>query len=809
MTSLSVHSHGDLTPQEISNYIRERLPGLEQSGEELRWRCPVHGGEGMNFTISATTGMWYCHSQCGRGGSLFDLEMALTGADFHSAANEVRRIVGRPALRQVDREPEMKWGLPGWSHGYLRERIEKIERDNRWKHAVTYPYFLADGSLSYVKVRFVDKQNDKTFRQYAVTSKLGWLPRNKAGAPPILYRLNTLAAADEVFITNGEKAADRGAAELGIVTTCTPDGEGKWSAEYTKPLVGKTVRILVDNDTKGATHGKVVSSALAQHVSEVKVIQLPGLPPKGDLWDWIEAGGTRDQLKEIVEKTAAVKAPPPDVPSPDAPPPNPTLKSNVVSLRAASPGAALVPPPNATSLLTQLLNDTGNADRLIAFRGTELRYCPAIRKWLVWDGRRWAVDDKGAIRRAAKQTMLEFLSQAAHADDADLQKFAYGSLDARRINNMIALAECELIIMPDQLDTHPFLINFLNGTLDLRTGELKPHDEKQYLTKLVHHNYEPQAECSLFLGFLGRIMGGHADASERDLDRADRMVEYLQRALGYSMTGTTEEKAVFVPFGTGNNGKTTLLSTFLQLLEEYAVLLQVDTLMVRAESNNTQADLADLRGARFVMTSETEEGQRLAQGKLKRITQGMGKIKATRKYENPIEFPETHKLWMDTNSKPLIRAADDQATFNRLHPIPFTVTIPTGEIDKTLPRKLLAEAEGILAWAVEGAKLWRRVGLQKPPEVSAANDDWRSENDQLGRFVEECCVVADCASAKARPLYEAYRAWAEGAGEHAVTETLFGTRLRDRGYAKEHRRYGTIYSGIGLRASNDGGGARM
>jgi hypothetical protein len=238
--------------------------------------------------------MWYCHSQCGRGGSLFDLEMALTGADFHSAANEVRRIVGRPALRQVDREPEMKWGLPGWSHGYLRERIEKIERDNRWKHAVTYPYFLADGSLSYVKVRFVDKQNDKTFRQYAITSKLGWLPRNKAGAPPILYHLNTLAAADEVFITNGEKAADRGAAELGIVTTCTPDGEGKWSGEYTKPLLGKAVRILVDNDTKGETHGKVVSAALAPYVAEVKVIQLPGLPPKGDLWDWIEAGGTSD-----------------------------------------------------------------------------------------------------------------------------------------------------------------------------------------------------------------------------------------------------------------------------------------------------------------------------------------------------------------------------------------------------------------------------------------------------------------------------------------------------------------------------------
>jgi putative DNA primase/helicase len=261
---------------------------------------------------------------------------------------------------------------------------------------------------------------------------------------------------------------------------------------------------------------------------------------------------------------------------------------------------------------------------------------------------------------------------------------------------------------------------------------------------------------------------------------------------------------VFVPFGSGDNGKTTLLCTFLFLLEEYAVLLQVDTLMVRQESNNTQADLADLRGARFVMTSETEEGQRLAQGKLKRITQGMGKIKAVRKYENPIEFPETHKLWMDTNSKPLIRAADDQATFNRLHPIPFTVKIPKQEIDKSLPRKLLGEAEGILAWAVEGAKEWRRIGLDKPAEIAAANDDWKAENDQLGRFIEECCVVADSVSGKARPLYECYRQWAEGAGENTISETLFGKRLKDRGFSKEHRRHGTAYVGIAVRL-NEGG----
>jgi putative DNA primase/helicase len=794
-SGFAVHSHSELSPVEVSIYYARRHPDLVQRGNEWRAWCLIHQGKDDNFSVNAETGLWCCHSQCNRGGSVFDLEMALTNADFRTAAREVRRIIGRPEdPRPFEREPEMKWGLPGWSHEYLKDRIETVEHKNQWRHTAIYPYFDADGGLSYVKVRFLDKQNDKTFRQYAPSKNLGWVPRNRAGVAPILYRMNTLASADEIFVVNGEKAADRGAAELGIVTTCTPDGEGKWRGEYTRPLIGKAVRIVIDHDAKGATHGAVVSAAIVKHVRELKVIRLPGLPPKGDLWDWIEAGGTRERLDEIVAKTPiefAVENPP------AAGRDSVNVQKPSVAVAEEKHGAS-VP---KVSLITQLMNDTGNAERLIAYCGENIRYCPALRKWLVWDGQRWAVDDKGAVRRLAKKAMIEFLAQADAVGDLDLMKFAYRSLDARRIAALLSLAECELVVMPAELDTYPFLLNFLNGTLDLASGELKPHDRAQMLTKLVHFNYDPEARCPQFLGFLGRIMGGHADASEPELDRADRMIAYLQRALGYSLTATTEEKAVFVPFGSGNNGKTTLLATFLQLLEEYAVLLQVDTLMVRQESNNTQADLADLRGARFVMTSETEEGQRLAQGKLKRITQGMGKIKATRKYENPIEFPETHKLWMDTNSKPQIRASDDQATFNRLHPVPFTVTIPPGEIDKTLPRKLLGEAEGILAWAAKGARLWRQHGLQKPPEVSAAGDDWKEENDQLGRFIADCCVVADCVSAKARPLYEAYRTWADGAGEHAVTETLFGRRLKDRGFEKQHGRLGSVYGGIGLRVS--------
>jgi putative DNA primase/helicase len=455
-------------------------------------------------------------------------------------------------------------------------------------------------------------------------------------------------------------------------------------------------------------------------------------------------------------------------------------------------------------LLSFLHNDHGNAERLIAVYGEELRYCHARKKWLVWDGMRWAVDDTDQSRRLAKQAMLEFLRQAlARGKEEASEKFARGSLDARRISSMLSMAECEIFVRPDDLDTDPFALNFLNGTVDLRTGVLRPHRQTDLITRLVRYRYNPAAACRRWKAFLTHIMGAGTTISDSDLtSRAERLVDYLQRAFGYSVTGSTIEKAVFILFGSGNNGKSTMLSTVRHLIEEYSVLLQVDTLMVRQESNNTQADLADLCGARFVQTSESEEGQRLAQGKLKRITQGMGKIKAVRKYENPVEFAETHKLWLDTNRKPVIRDTDDKATFNRLHPIPFTVSIPADEIDKDLPAKLLAEAEGILAWMVEGARLWHSAGLGKPAEVEAAKDEWRSEMDQIGRFIEERCITGDGMRAFGSSLYSEYKHWSDLSGEHPVTSTAFGCKISER-FEKKHSERGALYLGIGIRTEEN------
>ena len=386
-------------------------------------------------------------------------------------------------------------------------------------------------------------------------------------------------------------------------------------------------------------------------------------------------------------------------------------------------------------LLRYGLNDQGNAERIRAVFGDDMRFCPDFKKWLIWDERRWIIDGNGKARQMAKEAMRKFLDQAGSYDE-EFAKFASKSLNEKPLTAMLKMLESDLPISSSDLDRGPWALNCLNGTVDLRSAELMPHLREDYITKLVHFNYDPAADCPLWLKFLFSAMGDSEEASPAKVERAACMVSYIQRALGYSITGVTSEKAVFIPLGEfGNNGKSTMLDTVRRIIKEYSALLSVDTLMVRQESNNTQADLADLRGARFVQTSETEESQSLSQGKLKMLTAGMGTIKACRKFENPIEFEANFHIWLDTNKMPHIKDPDDTATLARMHPIPFLVQIT--KIDQEMPNKLYSEAEGILAWMVAGAQAWFTNRLQRPEEVTEAREQWKSaQEDPWAQTVE-------------------------------------------------------------------------
>lgn len=385
-------------------------------------------------------------------------------------------------------------------------------------------------------------------------------------------------------------------------------------------------------------------------------------------------------------------------------------------------------------LLFYTLTEDGNASRMLHLYGDQMRYCPEFKSWLIWDGRRWKQDKSGLAQEMAVTAMREFLKQSATREGAAV--FARKSLNFKAILACLSLAAPRVAVRAEELDKSPWLMNFRNGTVDLRTGVLRRHAPDDLITKLADHNYNLAAKCPQWHRFIDWTMGGEGDNPEgkqQAMERASRFTEYLQRSLGYSITGSTSEKALFIPWGErGNNGKTTMLVVIGRIIPEYSGMLDVETLMTRTRaSTNASADIADLRGVRFVRTSEAEATQELSQGLVKKLTEGQGDVKAIKKYENWATFTATHKIWMDTNGRPKIRDTDDNAMMNRMHLIPFPASLSDEEIDRELPNRLVTdEASGILTWLVQGAMKWHKDGLERPDEAVAARDSWRDQMEQ-------------------------------------------------------------------------------
>lgn len=447
-------------------------------------------------------------------------------------------------------------------------------------------------------------------------------------------------------------------------------------------------------------------------------------------------------------------------------------------------------------LLAPPKTDSGNGERLVALFGSEIRYCIEMQKWLVWDGVRWMVDEKDAAGQLAKEMARAVYDQARLRTTLDRDEFEVWQKFARKSESHAgivaalhrAASEPGIPISASELDQNAYLLNCLNGVVDLRTGQLLPHDRELLITKTCHVTYDQKATCGRFLEFLHWAMGDNPEAEPSE--KTVRLVGFLQRAFGYALTADVSEKAVFVFWGPrGNNGKTTLVTTLKMILSEYATEIGIDTLMTtKTQDAAVRADLADLRGARFVTTSEVEKEHRLSEGKLKYITAGMGKIKSCRKYENPISFDATHKLFMDCNHRPQVRGTDD-AIWRRLKAVPFEVSVDDSEIDKKLLEKLLAEKAGIVAWAVRGAQWWMRDGLGDPPELAEANKAWREHDDPLKEFLEDCCTVGPGLWVRSSELTAAYAWWCKKEHERfPLGREAFSERIRSKGFVSNRSR---------------------
>lgn len=434
-------------------------------------------------------------------------------------------------------------------------------------------------------------------------------------------------------------------------------------------------------------------------------------------------------------------------------------------------------------LICQNKNDVGNAERLLLWGGGTYRYVVAFKRWAVYDGAYWPVEDRQqeTIRREAQCMLRAFAAQANEITKPELREetlgYALGCEHTNALSNMIREAQVMAPLRVEEMDRDPLLVNFCTGTLDARTGKLREHRREDYITTVIPHDYNAKAQCPKWKKFIGETFGNDSDT-----------IEFVQRALGYSLTGDTSEKCIFLANGPTNTAKTTLLSTVKILLGEYAGRIKVESLMVERRGpidSNAQADLADLRGKRFVMTSETGEGQKLREELVKLLSQGQSDYKAVRKYENPFSFRESWKLWLDCNHLPVIRGTDD-AIWERLVIVPFTHVVPKNKQRKKLSQQLVAqEAEGILAWLVEGLRNWRKKSLALPEKLRTLRKEWRDESDEMLRWMAESCAVEPTAKCKSTELYQSCQTWRVRNKLFGDSTVIFARKMVEHGFVKK------------------------
>lgn len=440
-------------------------------------------------------------------------------------------------------------------------------------------------------------------------------------------------------------------------------------------------------------------------------------------------------------------------------------------------------------------DDMGNAERFVDLFGENVRYCYTEKKWYFYNSMRWSVDNLGVILRMADKCVeamkaeAKLYLQADEESGGDMAKAFEKHMKSSRSNKskkaMLNEIEHHLPILPIQMDRYKMALNTPSGIINLKNGDVKAHNPEYYFTKITSVDCAEAADCPRWLAFLDDIFAGDKD-----------LIRYIQKAVGYSLTGSTAEQCAFFLYGTGRNGKSTFIDVIRDVFGDYAANIQPETIMVKSsQSNAINSDIARLKGARLVTSVEPNEGVRLNEGLLKQLT-GDDTVTARKLYSEEFEFKPEFKLWMATNHKPIIRGTDT-GIWRRIHMIPFNVQIPEDKVDKNLTHKLKAEMAGIFKWCIDGCLMWQREGLQMPAAVLKSVREYRREMDVISAFIEDKCTLEG--TVQASMLYAAYVSWADSNNEYCMSNTKFSTELAKRFEKIKGRNY-NYFTGISIRS---------
>ena len=436
-------------------------------------------------------------------------------------------------------------------------------------------------------------------------------------------------------------------------------------------------------------------------------------------------------------------------------------------------------------------DDTGNALRFRDANAGLIHYNHVDGCWIYWDGVRWASDENGEIKRRADKMLADMAKDLKEMQDDPAynayKKHLSRSRSHRGKEGFIAEARHleGVPVLPSEMDRAGNAFNVRNCLISLKTGRTAEHDKKYMISKLAPVTYDENAKCPRWDRFIEEITCG---------DKSLQL--YLQRMIGYCMTAYTKEQCMFFLYGNGSNGKSVFVDTIAYMLGEYAASCQPETVMMRDRNNTARGDLARLKGARMVVTSEPNDGYRLDEGIVKQMTGGTeNKLTARFLYGREFEFSPEFKIVMSTNYKPVIKGTDN-GIWRRVRLIPFTAEFTKENRDPQLTEKLRRELPGILNWAIAGAVGWCKEGLPPCAIIDEAGQEYRSEMDRVQQFLDDCTTRSESSSTQASTLYKCYKAWCSEQGDRfPVGSTKFFMELKRRFKSRKTEAYNE-YIGI-------------
>ena len=757
---------------------------LKKRGAEYVGLCVAHDDHSPSMWVSPSKNFVHCFS-CGFNADVIDFVMHMDGCDFKAAVDKlagpqewkpkapIAHEPTKPRPERITSQPPPDAPPPNFEIRALGEP------------ELVFPIQSADGATLGYECRYKGADDGKEIRVWT------WGTRGEAPAtwacghfnvPRPLYGLPRLAQRPEapVSVFEGPKKAEAGKRLLPAYACLSWTGGAQaWHRHDWAPLRGRKILLWPDADEPGWTACEKLAALLTDPkglACSVRIVDTHGQPEAWDLadaevegWDtmrlveWAKPRAHDYVVPEVMQEPPPEESPPPEAYADE---PRAQSRKRRPRLSVVEGNTALADDPDAEPMPAAMSEDA-LAGHFAEVHGSRWRYVKAWGSWFEWRVDGWYKDETALIDRLA----VEVTRQALYWADAQ----TLTPEGKRRVNSKrtagslrdLSMSDRRIAATADQWDTDPWLLGVPGGAVDLKNGSLLPPDPLHYITKRTAVA-PADGPCSHWMALLERVTQGDG-----------ALLEYLQRLCGYVLTGETREECFAFIYGPAQTGKSTFIRVLAEILADYHCKAQMDTFTESRHERHAE-ELAVLVGARLVTCTETEEGKRWNESRIKALT-GRDRIRARFMRENSFEFDPQFKLLIAGNHAPHLRNVDE-AMRRRLHIIPFTQPVPMEERDDELADKLRAEYPQILSWMVRGAIAWQQHKLGRPDSIAQAVDTYLEGEDTLGEWLAEAVDLEPLGKCQTSGAYANFKRWAEGTGEYVMSQKRFVQALKERGF---------------------------